>query len=216
MTKKDPPSKPPKTFVMLGKLGSEIFGIDTVSKHVNRLEVNDRTAISKVRAFQTARTAGSESHHSQDLARPELLFVQTFTSTGNSIAKHKLKHLLELNSISPTTQILGQRGPSIPYASLDGNCSSVALIKVGNKLILERNQKANKIYATFPFGPVIQSFPILDARATSTFPPELEKIEKRSDIAAHLGFAPSYILLALARVHHGYCKKVVVALLPEP
>lgn len=206
----------PFEFVTLGKLGNELFGIDIALKHINRIEVQDRGLISKVRVFDTGTASRSSVLRSRDVARPELLFSNDIKFSHGSIAKHKIKSMLDANTISTSSQLLGQPGPSIAYTTLGGSFPSVALVKVGTTLLIERNSRTNKISATFPFGPVTQSFPLVDPRATATFPNDLQTPLRARDITAILGFKPVYLLLVLARVYRGYCKKVAVALLPEP
>ncbi len=204
------------TIVALGRLGSEIFGIDTQKKHISRIEVDDRRSFDKVPMFATAHTAVAVIHHGYDLARPELVFANNITTGVAAVPKRKIRSLLDHNIASNSTQLLGQRGPSISYATLEGNFPSIALVKVGNKVSLERNPRTKKLSATFPFGAAMQSFPIVDTRATSTYPNDLDSKLSYRDLCQCLGYKPTYLLLALARVHHGYCKKVVVSLIPEP
>lgn len=202
-------------FVTLGRIGDELFGLNTQSGRINRIETGDLEALLRIPLLSQIEMVGLNRHHLPDQARPELLGGGSLRRISETIKTNRLKEQLDQHCVAENAHLLGTSGPSVAYAQLDGNRPSVALVKIHKQLALERNTRSNKLCATFPFRANILSFPLLDARAISTFPPELDRLDKMDEISDQIGFRPRYLLIALARVHKGYCKKVVVSVLPE-
>ena len=202
-------------FINLGRLGDELIAINAETGRINRIETGDLESTMRLGAFTPITMSGLNRHHLVDQGRPELIGGGSLSRTGASPRRRRLRALLEQNCVNENAPLLGSSGPSIAYAQLDGNRPSVALVKLSKRLAFERNQRSNRLSATFPFHNHLVSFPLLDARALATFPSEETRIERLRDLEVHLGFRPGYLLLALAKVHSGYCKKVVVAVLPD-
>ena len=202
-------------FLSLGRLADELLAINVETRRINRIETGELEAVMRLGAFTPINMTGLNRHHLVDQGRPELLGGGVLERGSASFSRHKLRAMLDENCVAENAPLLGTSGPSIAYAQLDGNRPSVALVKLSKRLAFERSQRTNKLSATFPFYNHVVSFPLLDARAVATFPSEENRVDRMRVLESHLGYRPGYLLLALAKVHNGYCKKVVVAVLPE-
>ncbi len=202
-------------FVVLGHLGSELFALNLGTTRVNRIEGADLATASRARAFEAMLLGGLDRHHLMDQGRPELIYGTAFEPSRQAPSKRQLRTMLEDNCIPDGMHVLGSPGPSVAYASLDGNRSSTALVRLHKRFAIERSARSGKLSALFPKDGAVLSYPLLDQRAVATFPRELERSTSLRELSAFLGFRPGYLLIALAKVHGGYCKKVVVSILPE-
>ncbi len=202
-------------FVVLGHLGSELFALNLATSRVNRIEGADLAMASRTHTFESMLLGGLDRHHLMDQGRPELLYGSDFESSGQAPSKRQLRTMLDENCVPEGMQVLGSPGPSVAYASLDGNRSSTALVRLHKRFAIERSARSGKLTALFPKDGTVLSYPLLDPRAVATFPRELERSDSMRELTAFLGFRPGYLLIALAKVHGGYCKKVVVSILPE-
>ncbi|MDA8386091.1 MAG: hypothetical protein M0Z88_07500 [Actinomycetota bacterium] len=202
-------------FVVLGHLGSELFALNLATGRVNRVEGADLATATRAATFESLLLAGLDRHHLLDQGRPELLYGSQFERTGQAPPKRQLRTMLEDSCVPSGMYVLGSPGPSVAYAGLDGNRSSTALIRLHKRFAIERNARTGKLNALFPKDGAILSYPLLDSRAVATFPREIERSDSIRELSEFLGFRPGYLLIALAKVHGGYCKKVVVSILPE-
>ena len=203
-------------FAYMGHLGAEVFGLNLATCRINRIEAAPLSQALKLQAFGAFAVDHLDRHYLLDASRPELVGGGSITEISERLSSRKLRGMLEENVIAEQSPILGSLGPSVSYAGLTGNRPSTALIKVGRNFAIERSQRSGKLSATFPWGATLLSYPLLDTRSVATFPPEEDVIQNQRALGRLLGFRPTYVLIALARVHAGYCKKVVVKLLPEP
>ncbi|MDA8102508.1 MAG: hypothetical protein M0Z34_06020 [Nitrospiraceae bacterium] len=202
-------------FVVLGHLGAELFVLNLGTKRVNRVEGADLATATRTATFEPMLLTGLDRHHLLDQGRPELLFGAHFERSGQAPPKRQLRTMLDDNCVPEGMYVLGSPGPSVAYASLDGNRSSTALVHLHKRFAIQRNTRTGKLNALFPKDGAVLSYPLLDSRAVATFPRELERSDSMRELSEFLGFRPGYLLIALAKVHGGYCKKVVVSILPE-
>ncbi len=203
-------------FVHLGRLGSEVFGLNLKSGFINRIELDENEVPLGLHAYQTYRLDGIQRDRPPDASRPDVIFGGTYKLAPIATSPKKITTSIERNLLAQGMKILGGLGPSIAYAQLSGNFASTAIIQVDKHVAMERNQKSGLLGVTFPFGPSVHFFPVRDPRVIATYPNELPRLENSKEIESHLGYRPHFLLLALARVNKGYCKKVVVSVLPEP
>lgn len=202
-------------FVYLGHLQSEIFALNIDHRVISRIETSepfpaDVPLYTPITGYQRNKEMFG------DPSRPELLGFERIEVANSKLSRSKITQIFEELDTSGNNALLGSLGPSVPYGQLDGNRPSTTIIDVRKKFAVGIDPKSSRVSATYRLGTVIMTTPIRDPRVVACFPRDVEVIDRSKVIAEVLGYSPAFLLLALARVYKGYCKKVVVTALPEP
>ena len=202
-------------FIYVGHLQSEIFALNTEDRVISRIEV-DEALPTDIPIYAPFTGVARKKNIIGDPSRPELIAFERIEPSSSKPSKSKIIHTLEELDVSGANALLGSLGPSVPYSQLDGNRPSTTIVDVRKKFALGIDPKSGRITATYPLGSIVINTPIRDPRVVACFPRDIELIDRSKEIAEILGYSPAFLLVALARVYKGYCKKVAVAALPEP
>ncbi len=202
-------------FIYLGHLQSEIFALSIDHRSILRIESSEPFP-SEVPLYTPFTGYERKRDTLADPSRPELVGFERIEPNSSKISKSKIGQTLEELDTSANSALLGSLGPSVPYGQLDGNRPSTTIVDIRKKFAIGIDPKSSRISVTYPLGSVIMTTPIRDPRVVACFPRECPIMDRSKEIAEVLGFSPAFLVIALAKVYKGYCKKVAVTALPEP
>lgn len=152
---------------------------------------------------------------SPDPARPELALPATVPTVVGTLRPRAVRRFLSRLATPEATgaTILGTRGPSIAFVDLDGTAASIQLLAVPVKHLELAMSDRNVPVCAIPWGGAIQRTRVDDDRAAHATVASAPRALRGPQIAAALGFRPSFVLVGLGRVTDGHVPKVVLALL---
>ena len=202
-------------FIYIGHLQSEIFALNLDHRVISRIEVEESFP-SDVPLYTPFTGIDRKKDIFSDPSRPELIGFGKVEPSSSKVSKSKTAQILEELDTSANNALLGSLGPSVPFGQLDGNRPSTTIVDIRKKFAIGIDPKSERVTGTYPLGNVIMTTPIRDPRVVACFPRDIEVIDRSKEIAEVLGYSPAFLVIALARVYKGYCKKVIVTALPEP
>lgn len=203
------------TIATLANYGDEVFGINLATKALMRFEINSSEFPNLL--FNPLAIWEIEVNDSQlpfDPARPEFIEVKKIAPVGQIRKKRMVATLCNAANAPTNLPLLGFNGPSISYNRVTGKSPSVTIIELTKRQAIRKNSYG-EITISFPWGPIIASLPIVNDAELQLFGNESRSLNSDKEISEVLGFKPKYLVVALAKPHAGYCKKVCAGLLPN-
>ncbi len=150
-----------------------------------------------------------------DLAQPEAVTLQDLPRRLGTYRGRRVRRWLQ-NLASPADgPLFGFRGPSAPYWEFRGERPSVALIAADRGPQLLRRHDDGSTWVRFGwFGDDVWLL-CEDSHAIRTMEATRRSSLSGKDLAATLGFRPSYVLTTLSQPLDGHCYKSCTGLLPR-
>lgn len=150
-----------------------------------------------------------------DPSRPELVTPSSRPVRMGTVRPRAVRRFLRRLATpeSAGATILGTRGPSIAFVDLDGNASSIELLKLPAKRLELGTNAAGQPDCMIPWGGTTQRTRIADPDAARAAAASAPRVLRGAQISAALGFRPNFVLVGLGRVTGGHAPKLVLALL---
>lgn len=151
-----------------------------------------------------------------DPARPEAVATARAPERlGAAPRRRRVRRILD-DLVVREGELLGFPGPACSYWSLDGSSGSVALVEGGREVLLVRGRDRGEWRARFRVGAGVHDLPIVDRPVLELLTDARRGQLSGTAVAKTIGYLPAYLVVALSAPRHGYCYKVVTALLPRP
>lgn len=198
----------------LGKMGDEIFALDPSEKRFVRLVLKDPD-YEEIKLFSGFDALEMITSEPPDPARPELSEAAAIQKEESRVKTRRVKKILEHLFAPENFPPLWLPGPSVKYASMTGDSPSIALIRLGKEQALLRDPRTNEVQFGFPWKGGFHAFP-LSAKYQELLKGDVtDTIASRKGIKPLLNMVPGALVLAFTPPHDGYCKKMVVSILPK-
>ncbi|HEX2274291.1 MAG TPA: hypothetical protein VHG90_10505 [Acidimicrobiales bacterium] len=147
-----------------------------------------------------------------DVSRPETVTLAAPPRrTGYLTARKAERYLTPLHHPN-RAPLLGFPGPTVPYWTLAGDRPSLTLVELVAGPQVRRVRWGWE--CRFPWHGARHAFPLTDARVTSLLDEVGWPRYSSRDLHRLLGYRTRRALVMLTPPRHGYCYKVVAALLP--
>lgn len=151
-----------------------------------------------------------------DPARPEaVVAARAPERLGAAPRRRRVRRILD-DLVVREGELLGFPGPACSYWALDGSSGSVALVEGGREVLLVRGRDRGEWRARFRVGSGVHDLPIVDRPVLQLLTGARRGQLSGTAVAKTIGYLPAYLVVALSAPRHGYCYKVVTALLPRP
>ncbi|HTZ07429.1 MAG TPA: hypothetical protein VMB72_00060 [Acidimicrobiales bacterium] len=202
--------------VVLACTPEDTTAVDLDSGAVVRLRIDWGERPGALAPFDVVDAAWAEEPEPDDLAQPEAVTVAGTPSSLGVLAPRHARRLLRALVLPAEHQLLGFPGSSAPYWEFRGMRPSVAVIVPSRGPLLLRRRQDDSVWARFGSGRSDNWLPLEDERAVLALHAARRDRLAGKDLAAALGYRPSFLVVTLSRPRDGYCYKVVAALLPRP
>ncbi|NNN15681.1 MAG: hypothetical protein HKL82_07480 [Acidimicrobiaceae bacterium] len=150
-----------------------------------------------------------------DPARPELVEAESISPLPLKRSSRKIKHTLAKMTAPEDLPPLWLAGPSVKYSTMTGDSPSVALLHVGRKLALVSEHRNHELQIGFPWRGGFHSFPFAEEYADLHLPDGVETVAGRRKLKPYFNLNPGSLLIAFSAPEDGYCRKLVVKVLPK-
>ncbi len=149
-----------------------------------------------------------------DVSRPETVTLAAPPRRTGHLSARKAERYLSPLHHPNRAPLLGFPGPTVPYWTLAGDRPSLTLVELVAGPQIRRVRGGWE--CRFPWQGARHAFALTDARVAAL----LEKVGwprySSRDLHRLLGYRTRRLLVMLTPPRHGYCYKVVAALLPKP
>jgi hypothetical protein len=150
-----------------------------------------------------------------DLAQPEAVTLQDLPRRLGTYRGRRVRRWLQRLASPADGPLFGFRGPSAPYWEFRGERPSVALIAADRGPQLLRRHDDGSTWVRFGwFGDDVWLL-CEDSHAVRTMEATRRSSLSGKDLAATLGFRPTYVLTTLSQPIDGHCYKSCTGLLPR-
>jgi hypothetical protein len=150
-----------------------------------------------------------------DLAQPEAVTLQDLPRRLGTYHGRRVRRWLQSLASPADGPLFGFRGPSAPYWEFRGERPSVALIAADRGPQLLRRHDDGSTWVRFGwFGDDVWLL-CEDSHAIRTMEATRRSSLSGKDLAATLGFRPTYVLTTLSQPIDGHCYKSCTGLLPR-
>jgi hypothetical protein len=147
-----------------------------------------------------------------DVSRPETVALARRPQRTGQLAPRRAERYLTPLHHPSRAPLLGFPGPAVPYWTLAGDRPSLTLVELVAGPQVRRVRGGWE--CRFPWHGNRHAFPLTDTRVTAL----LEEVGwprySSHDLHRLLGYRTRRLLVMLSPPRHGYCYKVVAALLP--
>lgn len=198
----------------LGKMEDEIFALDPSEKRFVRLVLKDPDD-GEIKLFSGFDAIEMITSEPPDPARPELSEAASIAKEEGRVKERRVKKILEHLFAPENFPPLWLPGPSVKYASMTGDSPSIALIRLGKEQALLRDPRTNEIQFGFRWKGGFHAFPLSDTYQELLAGEVADTIVSRKGIKPLLNMVPGALILAFSPPKEGYCKKMVVSILPK-
>ncbi len=198
----------------LGKVENEIFALDPNEKRFVRLILKEDQD-EEIGLFSGIEAIEMASSEPPDPARPELSEALAINQEGGKIRARRVKKILGDLFAPDNFPPLWLPGPSVKYASMTGDSPSVALIRLGKEQALLRDPRSNEVQFGFPWKGGFHAFPLSPKYQELLAQNVSDTVTSKKGIKGLLDMVPGALVLAFSPPRDGYCKKIVVSILPK-
>ncbi len=204
------------TLLVLACHPEDTTGIDLASGAMVRVRVDWPTEhLPDLAPFDVVETQLADEPERDDLAQPEAVSaVGLPRHLGTLHGRHVRKMLAQLSA--PTEEhVLGFPGAAAPYWEFRGFRPSLALIEPTKGPVLFRRIGDRTAWVRFGWGRSDNWLPVEDPRLERALDVARRDRLQGKDLAAALGYKPTYLVAAVSSPREGHCYKTVRALLPR-
>lgn len=203
------------TLVHLGRLGNEHFALDLSAPRILRLEPQhapeNLEQKNEIRAIRVGELFQAEH---DDPMRPEYYRCDKVDFVSATAERRKVRKVLQSLSAPHFHPPLWRSGPSLSYSRLNGDTPSVAIVDLGKDASLFENPRDRRVHLHLGWGQSAQSFPLSEEQLKALQAQPEAAVKGAKALKVVLGFKPSFALLAFTLPESGYCRKLVVSILP--
>lgn len=199
----------------LGTAANEHFVLDTKGARVLRLEPKQPPAEEFAPVPYLPISVGEifESEHA-DPMRPEFRHCDMLATSATKLKKRRVRKSLKRLVAPAHYPPLLVTGPSIAYARLQGDIPSVGILPLVKTSAIRIDARDGRPHLHVEWQHAHHSIPLTDEMVTRLGVLEEEQVLHPKELKGLLGFKPRFVLLGFALPQDGYCRKVVIALLP--
>jgi hypothetical protein len=165
--------------------------------------------------FDVVETQLAEEPERDDLAQPEAVTAVGLPRHLGTLHGRSVRQLLGQLSAPIEEHVLGFPGAAAPYWEFRGFRPSLALIEPTKGPVLFRRIGDRTTWVRFGWGRSDNWLPVEDPHLERALDVARRDRLQGKDLAAALGFKPTYLVAAVSSPRDGHCYKTVRALLPR-
>ena len=197
--------------LVLGRLGSEIIGIDTASGAFVRISGE---AAEGVNVYDVVRTevAGDDTLCSP--YAPEAIEAARPLEPVGRPNRRRVERLLRPLLDPSAESLLGFAGPARPWWTLEADRPSVAVVTPTAGPMVQGDSR--EFRCRFAWRGRVQDLPLADAAVRDELLRRNWYQVGPDDLGAIIGGKPQRLLVVLGPPHEGHCYKVVAGILARP
>ncbi len=165
--------------------------------------------------FDVVETQLADEPERDDLAQPEAVTAIGLPRHLGTLHGRNVRQLLTRLSAPIEEHVLGFPGAAAPYWEFRGYRPSLALIEPTKGPVLFRRIGDRTTWVRFGWGRSDNWLPVEDPQLERTLDVARRDRLLGKDLAAALGFKPTYLMAAVSSPRDGHCYKTVRAILPR-
>jgi hypothetical protein len=165
--------------------------------------------------FDVVETLLADEPERDDLAQPEAVTAVGLPRHLGTLHGRSVRQLLGELSAPIEEHVLGFPGAAAPYWEFRGFRPSLALIEPTKGPVLFRRIGDRTTWVRFGWGRSDNWLPVEDPHLERALDVARRDRLQGKDLAAALGFKPTYLVAAVSSPRDGHCYKTVRALLPR-
>ena len=202
--------------LVLGSTNETTTVVDLASQTIVRWRIPWPPDIeTDLAAFDVVQGDLAEDIERDDLAQPEAVTLRDLPRRLGTYRGRRVRRWLQRLASPADGPLFGFRGPSAPYWEFRGERPSVALIAADRGPQLLRRHDDGSTWVRFGwFGDDVWLL-CEDSHAVRTMEATRRSSLSGKDLAATLGFRPTYVLTTLSQPIDGHCYKSCTGLLPR-
>jgi hypothetical protein len=199
----------------LGTAASEHFVLDAKGVRVLRLEPKQAPTEEFVPTPYLPISVGEifESEHA-DPMRPEFRLCDMLTTSASKLKKRRIRRSMKRLVAPAHYPPLLVTGPSVSYSRLQGDIPSIGILPLAKTSAIRLDARDGRPHLHVEWQHAHHSIPLTEEMSARVGPIEDAQVLHPKELKAILGFKPHFVLLGFALPQDGYCRKVVIALLP--
>lgn len=204
------------TMLVLACHPEDTTGVDLASGAMVRVRVDwPDDHLPDLAPFDVVEARLAAEPERDDLAQPEAVTAAGLPRHLGTLHGRQVRHLLARLSAPVEEHVLGFPGAAAPYWEFQGFRPSLALLEPTKGPVLFRRIGDRTTWVRFGWGRSDNWLPVEDPRLERTLDVARRDRLQGKDLAAALGFKPTYMVAAVSSPRDGHCYKTVRALLPR-
>lgn len=203
------------SLVHLGRLGNEHFALDLNAPRILRLEPQHAPEAQEQHSPIRSITVGELFHaEHDDPMRPEYYRCDKVDFASTAAPHRRVQKVFQALCAPHSYPPLWRSGPSLSYSRLNGDTPSVAIVDLGKDACLFESPRDRRVHLRLGWSQTAHSFPLSEEQLKALRMQPEAAVKGIKALKPLLGFKPAFALLAFTLPEGGYCRKLVVSILP--